>query len=81
LPLALTAACDPLPPLVAVPGQDLRGPLLQNRAEAERVHAECTARHRAVVQAVNPASRPARADRSTRPAPADSPTATTRTTP
>jgi hypothetical protein len=54
LPAALVQPCDPLPPLAVSPGEDLRPAILSNRVEAERVHSECIARHRAVVQAINP---------------------------
>lgn len=66
LPTALIAPCEPLPALQVEPGQDLRPAILSNRADSERVHAECSARHRAVVQAVNPAKRPERATRQPR---------------
>ena len=66
LPRALTEPCEPLPLLQVEPGQDLRQPILENRVESERVHAECTARHKAVVDAVNPRARTERASRSNR---------------
>lgn len=66
LPAALTAPCDPLPALQVEPGQDLRPAILSNRVESERVHAECSARHRAVIQAVNPTTRPTRPERNPR---------------
>jgi hypothetical protein len=49
----LRKPCEPLPPLEVKPGeQDMRPELLRNRADAERTHAECTARHRGVLRAV-----------------------------
>lgn len=58
--------CEPLPKLLAEPGEDLRPLVLANRVESDRVHDECAARHRAVVNAVEPAARPARAPRAPR---------------
>jgi len=50
---ALRQPCEPLPRLDLKPGeQDMRPELLRNRADAERAHAECTARHRGVLRAV-----------------------------
>jgi hypothetical protein len=66
LPPALTAPCEPLPLLTVEIGQDLRPAVLQNRVDSERVHAECSARHRAVIQAVNPATRKPRPTRNER---------------
>jgi hypothetical protein len=66
LPAALVAACDPLPKLDVAPGADLRPAILENRVESERVHAECAARHRAVVEAVNPRQRETRERRTHR---------------
>jgi hypothetical protein len=66
LPAALVAPCEPLPALAVEPGQDLRPAVLQNRVESERVHAECSARHRAVIQAVTPATRQPRPTRNER---------------
>ena len=66
LPATLTAPCEPLPALAVEPGQDLRPAILSNRVESERVHAECSARHRAVLQAINPATRPNRPERKPR---------------
>lgn len=66
LPAIMTAPCDPLPPLSVSLGEDLRPAILANRADAERVHAECMAKHRAVVNAVNPSTRPPRTERTAR---------------
>jgi hypothetical protein len=62
----MVAPCEPLPSLDVQIGQDLRPAILENRVEAERVHAECSARHRAVIQAVQPTTRPTRQPRSPR---------------
>ena len=64
LPAELVQPCEPLPMLDVQPGVDLRGPILENRVESERVHAECAARHRAVVESVTPRARPERPTRS-----------------
>jgi hypothetical protein len=66
MPAIMTVPCEPLPPLEVKLGEDLRPAILANRAETERVHAECMARHRAVVNAVNPATRPPRTERNAR---------------
>jgi hypothetical protein len=66
LPAIMTAPCEPLPPLDVKLGEDLRPAILSNRADSERVHAECMARHRAVVNAVNHSTRPNRTERSPR---------------
>ena len=68
----LRQPCEPLPPLVVEPGtQDMRPALLANRAEADRVHQDCTLRHQGVIKAVGAtpaarreARRQARANRS-----------------
>lgn len=52
LTAAMREPCDPLPKLaVAENEQDMRPALLANRVESERVLAECSARHQAVVEA------------------------------
>lgn len=66
LPASMTAPCEPLPKLAVETGQDLRPAVLANRVESERVHAECMARHRALVDAVNPTTRPPRTERTPR---------------
>jgi hypothetical protein len=66
LPASMTAPCEPLPPLDVKLGEDLRPAILSNRADSERVHAECMARHRAVVNAVNSSTRPPRTERTSR---------------
>lgn len=66
LTAAMVQPCEPLPALQAQPGEDLRPLLLANRVESERVHAECSARHRAVVQAVEPRANPRRGVRAPR---------------
>lgn len=56
----LRQPCEPLPPLVVEPGtQDMRPALLANRADADRVHQDCTLRHKGVIEAVGatPAAR------------------------
>lgn len=59
----LVKPCEPLPMLDVATGEDLRPAILSNRVESERVHSECMAKHKAVIQAVNP--RAHRAPRST----------------
>ena len=49
---AIRAPCEPLPPLAVADGDDMRPALLRNRIDSERVHAECSARHRAALRAV-----------------------------
>ena len=49
---ALRVPCEPLPPLVANVGDDLREAVLLNRVASEAVHDECAARHRAVLKGV-----------------------------
>lgn len=66
LPPSMADPCEPLPRLVVADGQDLRPAILDNRVESERVHAECTAKHRAVVNAVAERTRKPHASRSTR---------------
>ncbi len=56
----LRQPCEPLPPLTVEPGtQDMRPALLANRAEADRVHQDCTLKHQGVIEAVGamPAAR------------------------
>ena len=56
----LRQPCEPLPPLTVDPGtQDMRPALLANRAEADRVHQDCTLKHQGVIEAVGamPAAR------------------------
>jgi hypothetical protein len=65
LPASLTQPCEPLPKLEVEPGADLRPAILENRVESERAHAECAARHQAVVDAVKP-TRAQRAERKQR---------------
>jgi hypothetical protein len=62
----MTQPCEALPMLVVAPGDDMRKPLLLNRAESEKVLAECEAKRAAIVNAVNPLNRAARAERSTK---------------
>lgn len=49
---SLRTACEPLPGLKAKPGEDMRGALLQNRAESVLVHDACASMHRGVLRAV-----------------------------
>lgn len=49
---ALRVACEPLPPLTASIGSDLREAVLLNRVASDAAHDECTERHRAVLKAV-----------------------------
>ena len=49
---ALRVLCEPLPPLVANVGDDLREAVLLNRIASDAAHDECAARHRAVLKAV-----------------------------
>ena len=50
---ALKKPCDPLPKLAVDPKDtDIRPELLENRAASERVHAECSSRHRGVLRAI-----------------------------
>lgn len=63
----LRTPCEPLPKMEVKPGEkDMRPELLRNRADAERAHAECTARHTGVLRAVGVEPSASRAARQAR---------------
>jgi hypothetical protein len=48
----LREKCKPLPKLYLTVGEDLRGPVLLNRAQSDAVNEECAARHLATLKAI-----------------------------
>ena len=52
LDAALREKCKPLPKLDLTVGEDLRGPVLLNRAQSDAVNEECAARHLATLKAI-----------------------------